>query len=44
MEIKDIVIEPNFNDEWDTIIIDALKEGYISHAKVQKAMGSPACQ
>ena len=39
MEIKDIAVEPNFNDEWDTIILEALKEGCISHAKVQKAIG-----
>ena len=39
MEIKDIAVEPNFNDEWDTIIVDALKEGGLSHAKVQKAIG-----
>ena len=39
MDIKDIMVEQNFNAEWDDVIIDALKEGSISHAKVQKAIG-----
>lgn len=40
MDIKDIMAEHNYNAEWDAIIIDALKEGSISHAKVQKVFGS----
>ena len=40
MDIKDIMVEQNFNAEQDTVIIDALKEGSISHAKVQKVLGS----
>ena len=36
--LKDIVLEEKYIPLWDEVIIDAIKYGVISHARVQKLL------